>query len=321
MASTDQMFDQVRAGLAELKAHGVMPNVLILHPEITQEEADALAAAIAALNAKSFTDRWHAFNARALREERRLERAALALFRAERADVADRLVSAVPSLKAPADPHPSVANPYIEAALLKIAADYAPGGDYHTAWLERYRRLIARTFTIGSSGVRIGLSFTLANPRAQAAIQRRVTKLTGQVTETTVQRVRDVVAESMREGVGVTEIAKRIRTDAFGESVTLTRARTIARTETVGSMNEGRYTAATTSGVMQAKRWLSQQDGRVRPSHEDAASEGWLGIDDRFGNGLLYPHEPGAPADEVIQCRCSVLFSDLPPAEANARRP
>ena len=31
------------------------------------------------------------------------------------------------------------------------------------------------------------------------------------------------------------------------------------------------------------------------------------------GTALQYPGDPDGPADEVIQCRCSVVFSDQPP--------
>jgi len=121
--------------------------------------------------------------------------------------------------------------------------------------------------------------------------------------------------------VGVMETARRIRSDAFGGEISLSRANTIARTETVGALNEGQWVAATERGVMRSKRWLSQQDGRVRDSHVAAEGDGWIGIDSQFSNGLTYPHEAGAPADEVINCRCTLLYSDLQSAEANRGSP
>jgi uncharacterized protein YoaH (UPF0181 family) len=267
---------------------------------------------------------WERFDAKARRDESIYKVAARLRFTRERADVVARIIDAVPAVKAqdPVDPHPSVANPYIEAALLKIAADYAPGGEYHRAWLERYRALIGQTMRVGGreTANQIGLSFTLDNPRARQAVLRRVTKLTGSVTQTTVERIRKVVTDAMAEGVGVTEIARRVREDAFGDTITRSRAQTIAQTESVGALNEGRHLGATTGGVMQSKRWLDQDDGRVRESHQAAAAVGWIGIDERFPNGLLYPHEPGAPAAEVIQCRCGAGYSDLPASEANARQ-
>lgn len=266
---------------------------------------------------------WAAFDAKAQREESRYAAAAVALLTRERADVVRRVRDSLPQFKAHGDPHPSVADPYIEAALIRIAADYAPGGAYHAAWLARYRALIGATVRLGAGDVRgdVGLSFSLQNPRAQAAIQRRVTRLAGHVTETTLQRIRDVIATARAEGLGITEVAARIRDQAFDGAITRTRALTIARTETVGALNEGRWLGATQDGVMQAKRWLSQRDARVRDSHEAAEAAGWLAMPDRFPNGLLYPHEPGAPAAEVVNCRCTLLYTDQSPAEANRGSP
>lgn len=278
------------------------------------EAAEVTVVAVEALKATSTP--WHAFNDRATVHERRYQLAAERLFRTERADVSDRILASVPSLKAVDDPHPSVSDPYVEAALLRIAADYAPGGAYHEAWLARYRTLIGLTMQSGARTVGSGLSFRLQHPQAQAAVRRRVTKLTGNVTETTVNRIRDVVRQAMTEGSGVTEIARRIRDEAFDETVTTLRARTIARTESVGALNEGAHVQAMRSGVMQSKRWLTQADGRVRESHVRAGAEGWIAIGDVFVNGLQYPHDPSAPADEVIQCRCGTQYSDLPPNEA-----
>jgi hypothetical protein len=264
---------------------------------------------------------WEQFDAKARRDESIYKVAAMVRFKLERADVSRRIEESVPQAKADNDPHPSVANPFIEAALLKIAADYAPGGAYHRAWLERYRGLIGQTMRVGGRQIaaQVGLSFTIDDPRARAAIRRRVTNLTGHVTETTITRIRETVAQAMQEGVGITEITRRIRDDAFSHEVTTARARTIARTETVGALNEGQYVAATTRGVMQSKRWLSQDDGRVRDAHVNADNDGWIGVDGVFSNGLRFPHEPGAPADQVINCRCTLQYSDQTPAEANAR--
>lgn len=284
------------------------------------EAVSAALAVDAAVSAKAVLNPWEQFDARARREEPRYRAAALRLFLLEREDVANRIATAPPSVKAdtPNDPHPSIADPYIEAAVLRIAADYAPGGAYHEAWVERYKALIARTMLVGTHALpaRTGLSFTLRNPRAQAAIQRRVTRLAGNVSETTLQRIRDIVTDARNQGQGVSVVAKRIHDEVFSGTISRARAVTIARTETVGALNEGAWVGATTAGVMQSKRWISQQDGRVRDSHVTADGDGWLPLTARFSNGLLYPHEAGAPAAEVVNCRCTLAYSDQAPNEA-----
>jgi hypothetical protein len=288
---------------------------------VTEEAQELVDAAFAALDASlSTTELWAAFDAKARRQEQGYQNAAERLFSLEAVNVAKRLEASVSALKA-SDPLPTLADPYIEAALLRIAADYAPGGLYHTAWLTRYRELIAQTIRLGGreTAGQIGLSFNLDNPRAREAVLRRVTKLTGQVTQTTVDRIRDTVRAAMSEGVGVSEISRRIREQAFDGTVSRHRARTIARTESVAALNEGQHLAATDHNVLQSKRWLSQADGRVRDSHVDAANEGWIPLSSAFANGLQYPHDPSAPAEEAVNCRCTLLYSDLPPNEAAKR--
>jgi len=59
------------------------------------------------------------------------------------------------------------------------------------------------------------------------------------------------------------------------------------------------------------KIWSHSQDGFERPSHQDKGAGG-VGhevreIQERFSNGLLYPLESGAPASEVVRCRCALL--------------
>jgi uncharacterized protein with gpF-like domain len=60
---------------------------------------------------------------------------------------------------------------------------------------------------------------------------------------------------------------------------------------------------------MQSKTWLTQGDERVRDTHA-AISGQRVPIDAMFGNGLPHPHADGAPASEVIGCRCTLLFHD-----------
>lgn len=262
---------------------------------------------------RSDAQAWFLFDAKARRDEDAYRAAALALFLRERDAIVDRLSAASPF---PVDAPFALSEPYLSAVLLFIAADYALGGRYHTAWRNRFAPLLRRTFGAGARGV-VGIRFNLDNPRARQAIEHRALNLAGNVSASSMERVRAVLAQARTDGVGVAEIAKRIRGDAFSGTVSRSRATTIARTETVGALNEGQHVAAVQSGTMQSKRWLSQQDGRVRDSHRGAESVGWIPLSGLYPNGLPYPHAPGAPAEEVVNCRCTELYSDLSPAEAN----
>jgi hypothetical protein len=246
------------------------------------------------------------------------EKAALAQFEAESVAVVKMLTANVPRFKTinPDLITGALLWPYIEASLLLIAASYSTAGAFYRQWYNRFRPLVAKTMAQPAPSVRVGI-LGPTSPQMLAAINRRVTKLSGAVTETTKQQIRAVIAQARTDGVGVSELATRIRAQVFADTITTARATTIARTETVGALNEGAMLKARQGGVFRSKQWVSQRDGRVRPSHRSAESAGWIPIEQPYSNGLDYPHAPGAPADEVINCRCSQMFSDLTADEAN----
>jgi hypothetical protein len=261
---------------------------------------------------------WEEFDAKARSAEPPYEKAALAQFESESVAVVKIIESAVPNFKADSDPSflAALIWPYIEAAELKIAAAFAIGGIFYRQWYNRFRPLVAKTMSQSAPAVRIGI-LGPTSPQVIAAINRRVAKLSGSISETTQQQIRDVIAQARRDGVGVGELAKRIRSDVFGDQISTARATTIARTETVGALNEGAMLKAKQGGIFRAKQWVSQRDGRVRDTHRNAEGQGWIPIDQLYSNGLDYPHAPGSPAAEVINCRCSQMFSDLTADEAN----
>lgn len=87
----------------------------------------------------------------------------------------------------------------------------------------------------------------------------------------------------------------------------------IARTETVTALNGGTYAGAAANQerdqVQRWMQWWSTTDERVRPSHWAAHMQvRKLGEKFSVGGHLLdHPGDPTAPADEVINCRCSTL--------------
>lgn len=83
------------------------------------------------------------------------------------------------------------------------------------------------------------------------------------------------------------------------------RAKTIARTEINGAKNDVAFHTIQDLGI-EKKQWSSSEDMRVRPSHASVNGEIVL-MNDYFSNGLLYPCDPAGPAEEVCNCRCSVL--------------
>jgi uncharacterized protein with gpF-like domain len=98
-----------------------------------------------------------------------------------------------------------------------------------------------------------------------------------------------------------------------------TRAEVITRTEVTKTFQVAQQAQRETlasSGVTMRKQWLTARDGRVRPSH--AALDGvTIPQDEDFDVGgwpAAYPMDPRLPAEESIQCRCSLatVFEEAP---------
>lgn len=257
---------------------------------------------------------WQLFDTRATREEIVYRRAALLLFATERDGVRSvfaHWAAQMPDGKRDVDP----SDPLVMAALREILHAYnAADGEYHRAWLERYRALIGATMEVAGKDVAAGagVSFNLENPRTQAAIASRAQRLADLVTKTTADQITAAVAAGREAGMGIRQIAELIDASVF-DSQAPVRAERIARTETVGALNQGEHEAALATGVIRSHAWLSQRDGKVRESHVGCDAQGFIAMESRFENGLLYPGDPDGDADEVVNCRCSQLFSDEEP--------
>jgi hypothetical protein len=90
------------------------------------------------------------------------------------------------------------------------------------------------------------------------------------------------------------------------------RADTIARTETVGAYVQGDMAGAQALGDKGPveKVWVATVDARTRESHQAAHNQvvAFAGAFDVGGVQMSAPHAPGAPAGEVVNCRCYVEF-------------
>jgi len=139
---------------------------------------------------------------------------------------------------------------------------------------------------------------------ASEAIRRRITA----IAETTRSQIIKAVAKGYADGLGQMGVASYIRD--LVPSFSAARAGLTARTETHGAANFGANEAAKQTGLPLKREWISAEDARTRRSH-DAANGQIVGPDEPFivgGARLMYPGDPSGPADEVINCRCSVGF-------------
>ena len=139
---------------------------------------------------------------------------------------------------------------------------------------------------------------------AQEAIRRRITD----VVETTRHQIVRAVSKGYSDGLGQRGVADYILD--LVPSLSQYRANMIARTETHGAANYGSDEAAKQTGLPLSREWISAQDERTRETHR-AANGTTASMDGKFKIGdaeLAFPGDPDGPAEEVINCRCTVAY-------------
>lgn len=147
--------------------------------------------------------------------------------------------------------------------------------------------------------------FDAENPEVRRVMNELIQK-----AQSVPETLRDAVADAVGDGLEGEETWDEIaaRVNGLAQDMPRWKAEQIAQTTGTGAFEQGQLQAFKAAGV-DAKRWLSQRDGRVRPSHFAADGEE-VGLDDPFtvgGAPMQYPGDPTAPAREVVNCRCSLL--------------
>lgn len=140
------------------------------------------------------------------------------------------------------------------------------------------------------------------------------------ITDTFREIIQNVLSDAAQNGWGFDEVVKRIT------FLNRNRARTIARTETVGAANAASNIAAKESGLVMDKIWISARDLRVRREPRDKfdhlhANGQTVGMNEKFivsGEYLDFPGDrKGVSEGNFINCRCTHAF--IPKRDANGR--
>ena len=132
-----------------------------------------------------------------------------------------------------------------------------------------------------------------------------------EINRTTRRQLEKAITKGLAAGKSVDEIAESIE-EVFS-TATKSRARMIGATEASFAVNEGQMIAATQAGL-RYKVWLSMQDAKVRHAHTDTDGQARL-LADPFsvaGNAMMTPGDPTGPPSQVINCRCTMLFTNVP---------
>ncbi len=133
-----------------------------------------------------------------------------------------------------------------------------------------------------------------------------------QISETTGEQIAAIVNAHENEDITSGEMADLIEAEIGGTNAA-SRAATIARTETHSAAQYGSMAAAESLGIPNLQKiWVATSDDRTRDDHADADGQS-VPINDTFTVGedeLEFPGDPSGSAEEIINCRCAMVYDD-----------
>lgn len=170
---------------------------------------------------------------------------------------------------------------------------------------------------------KLGVQFSVENLYASTWFEEYTLKFAQPITATTSDNLSALLQEASRGGWSMDVVKSRIsqffRQYMYGDvpSEDLAwfkdrlpefRREMIARTETMRALNAGTYELFKEWGV-DSHEWLTIMDGRERLTH-GAVNGQVRKVGEMFDVGgwkMRYPHDPAAPAGEVVNCRCTLV--------------
>lgn len=136
----------------------------------------------------------------------------------------------------------------------------------------------------------------------EAWLNNKASVFANQINDTTFEKLKNQFNQSFENQETRQELVARIQT-TYGD-IDAGRAKVIARTEVHGATTKGTMEGYKQAG-MKTKIWVAVMDGDTRDSHAMVDGEE-VPIERNFSNGLSYPSDPSAPAEETINCRCVI---------------
>ena len=133
----------------------------------------------------------------------------------------------------------------------------------------------------------------------------------------------DLIAEGVESGETFDKIASSIR-ELYNENYG-NQASTIARTEILSAVSQGMKWNQDVLGEVYSeveKQWFHVGDVGMNPDareqHFGFEKEGSKPVNYKYGGVLEYPRDPNGGADQVINCRCSMVSVIPDRATSNA---
>ncbi|MGD8785890.1 MAG: phage portal protein [Phycisphaerales bacterium] len=151
----------------------------------------------------------------------------------------------------------------------------------------------------------VDLIFNVNSPEVDGVLTQLVNR-SEKINNTTFNGIRNILIEGYENQWSLGQLEKEIR-ETFTQFSRVRSVR-IARTEMLTAVNGGTQIGYQQAGV-EKKEWLASLDISTRDSHFDLDGE-VVRVDQPFTRGtwpMMYPGDPSAPPEEVINCRCTTI--------------
>ncbi len=146
-----------------------------------------------------------------------------------------------------------------------------------------------------------------------------ITKIEETSRKKVVNTVKRLTQAAITDGASGAELSKDIMRDLSTSLKDLSpaRARVIARTEVQLASQNGSLEAVKSMNIPNMEKgWVTANDDRVRDDDHVAdhahMNDEWVGLDEKFlvppDCSMEGPGDPSAPAEQVIQCRCCLIY-------------
>jgi HK97 family phage portal protein len=138
------------------------------------------------------------------------------------------------------------------------------------------------------------------------------------LNKTTTNLIMKIITLGLKDNLSIDDVAKLIVETSIKTNPS--RARTIARTETLTAVSIGQSSMMNQAGSAikgLKKAWVTAQDEDVRETHKQVNGE-IKDYNEDFSNGLRYPRDTRGDAGETINCRCTLVT--LPPEDLEEYR-
>lgn len=181
------------------------------------------------------------------------------------------------------------------------AAVYAEGMNYGTYLAEKGAKINTNFTLYSKESVKRLLKDDPELIRVKKGVQK------GKDVRWNKRVIQSVAVQGILQGESIEKLSRRLA-EAVGIKNDHNAIR-YARTVITSAQNGGRIDAfqrAADLGIKLKKMWIATMDERTRHSHAvlDGVS---IPIDEKFPNGLDFPADPAGDAEEVYNCRCTMI--------------